>query len=307
MTVSIIIPTYNGSNKICNILHSLEKQTVKPDEIIVVVDGSTDNTMEVLTKTVFNLPQLKIIEQSNKGRAAVRNRGASEAGSEILIFLDDDMIAYPNLVEEHINFHTHHAASVCVGILIPNDTITETDYGRYRVWLNDQWNKQIDTSEDIVLLEYPYICAANFSLHKTQFINIGRFDERLNDAEDYDLAVRFKNEKTSLYINKKSIVINNDSDAILNCTNTIKRQRQYKFYHQKLIEIKPEIHKGGIREVVLPNIFKTFIYKSIFCNQWMIDAVDKERLLFLPEKIRFKIYDAVVTANGVLFPNIVKL
>ena len=284
MTVSIIIPTYNGSNKICNILHSLEKQTVKPDEIIVVVDGSTDNTMEVLTKTVFNLPQLKIIEQSNKGRVAVRNRGASEAGGEILIFLDDDMIAYPNLVEEHINFHTHHAASVCVGILIPNDTITETDYGRYRVWLNDQWNKQIDLTEDIVLLEYPYICAANFSLHKTQFINIGCFDERL-----------------------KSIVINNDSDAILNCTNTIKRQRQYKFYHQKLIEIKPEIHKGGIREVVLPNIFKTFIYKSIFCNQWMIDAVDKERLLFLPEKIRFKIYDAVVTANGVLFPNIVKL
>ncbi len=307
MTASIIIPTYNGANKICNILHSLEKQSVVPDEIIVVVDGSTDNTAMVLSNTIFLLPQLKIIEQENKGRAAVRNRGAQEANSDILIFLDDDMIAHSNLVDEHINFHKTYIEAVAVGVLIPTTTTPDTDYGKYRVWLNDQWNKQLNTQTEIELLSYPYICAANFSITKKLFIDIGGFDERLNDAEDYDLAVRLKKDKTKIYLNKKCVVVNNDTDAILNCSNTIKRQRQYRYYHQKLVELKPEIHKGGVREVVLPNPIKTFIYKTFFCNKWMIEAVNKELLLFLPKTIRYKIYDAVITANGVLFPKIVEL
>ena len=307
MTVSIIIPTYNGANKICNILQSLENQSTAPNEIIVVVDGSTDNTMDVLSNTIFNLPQLKIIEQENRGRAAVRNRGASIATSEVLIFLDDDMIAHSNLIEEHITFHKTYLSSICVGVLIPNKSIANTDYGRYRVWLNDQWNKQLNPEEDIVLLSYPYICAANFSLNKIQFIAIGSFDERLNDAEDYDLAVRFEKEKTKIYLNKKCVVVNNDTDAILNCTNTIKRQRQYRYFHQKLIKLKPEIHKGGIREIILPNKLKIFVYKTFFCTKWMIEAVNNERLLFLPKRIRYKIYDAVITANGVLFPDLVEL
>ncbi|MEZ5037033.1 MAG: glycosyltransferase [Chitinophagales bacterium] len=48
LVISVIIPTYNGAHKIVNALESIEKQSVAPDEVIVVADGSTDNTIDIL-------------------------------------------------------------------------------------------------------------------------------------------------------------------------------------------------------------------------------------------------------------------
>ena len=63
MKISVIIPTYNGAHKIMNVLYSLERQTVKPDEVIVVIDGSTDNTVELLKQQQLNFISFKIIDR----------------------------------------------------------------------------------------------------------------------------------------------------------------------------------------------------------------------------------------------------
>src|SRR4051794_34409703 len=82
-----------------------------PIEIIVVVDGSTDGTAAALTQLDCAFP-IRVIEQDNRGLAAARNRGATVATGEILLFLDDDMICGPDLVQQHARFHGEGADAV---------------------------------------------------------------------------------------------------------------------------------------------------------------------------------------------------
>jgi len=92
MSVSIIIPTFNGASRIGNCLDALLKQRVGQDaEILVVNDGSTDNTADVVAR----YSGVRLITQSNAGPAAARNRGAQEARGMIILFTDDDCVPKP--------------------------------------------------------------------------------------------------------------------------------------------------------------------------------------------------------------------
>jgi cellulose synthase/poly-beta-1,6-N-acetylglucosamine synthase-like glycosyltransferase len=89
MSVSIIIPTFNGASRIENCVDALLKQTVGRDaEILVVNDGSTDNTADVVAR----YSGVRCITQLNSGPAAARNRGTLEARGTIILFTDDDCI-----------------------------------------------------------------------------------------------------------------------------------------------------------------------------------------------------------------------
>src|SRR6202166_4869113 len=92
MSVSIIVPTFNGASRIGNCLDALLKQAVEHDaEILVVNDGSTDNT----TSVVARYSGVRLITQQNAGPAAARNRGAQEAQGTIILFTDDDCVPTP--------------------------------------------------------------------------------------------------------------------------------------------------------------------------------------------------------------------
>lgn len=92
MSVSIIIPTFNGASRICRCLDALIKQAEEHGaEILVVNDGSTDDTAAVVGK----YPAVRLINQANSGPAAARNRGAKEATGSIILFTDDDCIPTP--------------------------------------------------------------------------------------------------------------------------------------------------------------------------------------------------------------------
>ena len=95
-TASIVIPTFNGASRIGNCLDSLVKQTAGRDvEILVVDDGSTDNTANV----VSGYSSVRLITQANAGPASARNRGAQEAQGTILLFTDDDCVPMPDWLE----------------------------------------------------------------------------------------------------------------------------------------------------------------------------------------------------------------
>jgi cellulose synthase/poly-beta-1,6-N-acetylglucosamine synthase-like glycosyltransferase len=97
MSVSIIIPTFNGSSRVANCLDALAQQTVGRDaEILVVDDGSTDNIADVVARH----PGVRLISQANAGPAAARNRGAAEARGDILLFTDDDCVPAANWLEQ---------------------------------------------------------------------------------------------------------------------------------------------------------------------------------------------------------------
>jgi glycosyltransferase involved in cell wall biosynthesis len=95
--ISVIIPTYQHRDTIEACLLSLFAQTFRDFEIIVVNDGSTDNTTEVLEKYK---DQIKIINQENLGAPAARNRGFKESTGEFIIFCDADVDAKPEMLEK---------------------------------------------------------------------------------------------------------------------------------------------------------------------------------------------------------------
>ena len=96
LDVSVIIPAYNAEKTLPNCLDALLNQSTKPNEIIVVDDGSKDET-----KTVAESYSLvKVIAQKNQGPAKARNAGARAAKSEIIIFLDSDCVPEKNWVQE---------------------------------------------------------------------------------------------------------------------------------------------------------------------------------------------------------------
>ena len=86
MKVSIIIPVFNEEKVIGGCLESLEKQTYRDLEIIIINDGSTDHTMEVINKY-----QVRLLKQSHLGAGLARNLGAKYATGETLVFVDADM------------------------------------------------------------------------------------------------------------------------------------------------------------------------------------------------------------------------
>ncbi|MEK6906407.1 MAG: glycosyltransferase family A protein [Nanoarchaeota archaeon] len=85
---SVIIPVYNEEKEIYNCLKSLSEQSYKNFEIIIVDDGSTDNSIEI-TK---NFKGIKTLEQDHKGPGSARNFGAKKSTGEILVFVDSDMV-----------------------------------------------------------------------------------------------------------------------------------------------------------------------------------------------------------------------
>jgi glycosyltransferase involved in cell wall biosynthesis len=87
--ISVIIPAYNHGNVIHEALNSVFAQTFRDYEIIVVNDGSPDNTAEVL-KPLAEAGKIRYFEQSNGGQASARNRGLAEARGELIAYLDDD-------------------------------------------------------------------------------------------------------------------------------------------------------------------------------------------------------------------------
>lgn len=112
---SVVIPAYNVQNYIKQTLESVFNQTFTDFEIIVVNDGSTDRTLEVLKG--INDPRLRIINQDNGGECRARNRGMSEAAGRYLAFLDADDVWIPyHLKFAYEFFESHSTASWYVTI-----------------------------------------------------------------------------------------------------------------------------------------------------------------------------------------------
>src|SRR6516165_9610456 len=104
--VSVVIPTFNRLARLQQVLAALSAQTYPRDrfEVVVVSDGSTDGTDEFLAEAAAPF-ELTVVTQPNQGPAVARNRGVASARGSIVLFIDDDVVATPALVQEHVAGH----------------------------------------------------------------------------------------------------------------------------------------------------------------------------------------------------------
>ena len=103
MKLSVIIPVYNTEKYLKKCLESVIKQTYKNLEIIVINDGSTDNSNKIIEKYVTKYPQkIKYIEQENRGQAYSRNLGIKLSKGELITFVDSDDYIERNMYKKMI-------------------------------------------------------------------------------------------------------------------------------------------------------------------------------------------------------------
>lgn len=105
MSLSVVIKTKDEAPRLRLTLASLAGQTVSPAEVVVVNDGSTDATAAVLAEAANELPLQVVTHSAPRGRSAAANAGAAAARGDVLLFLDGDCLAGPDLIARHTTLH----------------------------------------------------------------------------------------------------------------------------------------------------------------------------------------------------------
>jgi glycosyltransferase involved in cell wall biosynthesis len=189
-TVSVVIPTYNRLSRLRRVLAALDVQTYPTEqfEVVVVSDGSTDGTDEFLADAKGPF-ELAVVTQRNQGPAVARNRGVEAARGAIVLFIDDDVVATPRLIEEHVESHAAQTGdAVVIGPMITPPGFAMRPWV---AWEQDMLYKQYDAMNTGVYgATFRQFYTGNASLPRQRFLDVGGFDARFRRAEDVELAYR---------------------------------------------------------------------------------------------------------------------
>ena len=138
--ISVIIPTYNEEKVLSDCIESLGFQTYTDFEIIIVDDGSTDGTLEILKNLEKSLPSFKSFQENHKGAGAARNLGAGHANGEILVFVDADMTFDKNFLEK---LPEPIRKSLAKGTFSKEEIVSNWDNPWSRCWnINEGWEEK---------------------------------------------------------------------------------------------------------------------------------------------------------------------
>ncbi len=224
-SVSVIIPTYNRAHTLARALDSVLAQTQPANEIIVIDDGSTDGTKQLLAD---HYPQVKCITQSQQGVSASRNRGIKQAQSKWIALLDSDD-----------SWHTNKLEQQWLALKAEPNPLCHTD----EIWIRQSKRvnpkvKHTKSSENLFerSLELCLISPSSALMLRSLFDNVGYFDENLPACEDYDLWLRITAKYQTTFVKQALITKYGGHDdqlsrqfwgmdrfrirALLNCLNT---------------------------------------------------------------------------------------
>jgi glycosyltransferase involved in cell wall biosynthesis len=206
--ISVVIPTFNRAELLGQSLRSFIRQTLhrRSFEIIVVDDGSSDSTREVVESFSTLLP-VRYFYQRNAGIAAAKNHGLFAACGEIVLFFDDDDLATPNLLREHLRSHRRH----------PEDTLAVLHYTRWRPDLPVTPLMEFVTGEGGLLFSYPllrhgqlldftFFWGGRASCKRTLLVRRGIFNPIFQFGdEDVELGFRLAPHGFKVLFNRKAV------------------------------------------------------------------------------------------------------
>lgn len=179
MKVSVIIPTRNREKIVYKCMKYILRQDYSPYEILVIDDGSKDNTEKVL-KEFLSYENFRYIPLSErKGPAFCRNLGVRESNGDLIIFIDSDIFVRSDFISNHVRAHRNHTEEiVAVGPVI---AISEID-------------QELSYKGSILDFSNAYFASGNASILRDTFIKVGGFDEVFNvyGWEDIDFGLKLK-------------------------------------------------------------------------------------------------------------------
>ncbi len=186
VSISIVIPTYNRLPILSKCLLALEQQNFSPEtyEIVVVDDGSTDETIPWLTQEATKLPHVRLYQQDHLGAAAARNFGVAQAQGDKIIFIDSDLVVTPTFLSAHTEAWQQTQQPLGHDRLFTYGSVINTA------------NFEDPTSEPYKITDYSaaYFATGNVMIPKHWLEAAGLFDTEfaLYGWEDLELGVRLK-------------------------------------------------------------------------------------------------------------------
>lgn len=201
MDISVIIPAYNRFEPLQRALSSVYAQRLKPKEIIVIDDGSIDETSRI--KNLF--PDIKYYYQENRGVSSARNLGIKNSTCEWIAFLDSDDEWHAEKLKEHEILHKTN----------PDILMSYTDEKWVRDGVAVKIPKKFHKFHSDVFqksLSYCNIAPSSVLLHKSILEQIGLFDESLEVCEDYEMWLRVALKYEIALIDKKLIIKHGGAD-----------------------------------------------------------------------------------------------
>lgn len=192
MKISAVIPTYNRRETLKGCIDSLLDQDLAKNnyEIVVVVDGSSDGTVEML-RSLKPAVDLVVVEQENKGKSAALNAGMRAATSEIVLIIDDDLLCDRALLSSHLAWHEPNSRRLIFGRLLPGPHPSQRLAEQIIRKGLDDYYARLSSDPQIKWPEDAW-AGPNCSMARSAFFEAGGSDERNfpRRAEDSDLGLR---------------------------------------------------------------------------------------------------------------------
>ena len=238
MDISVIIPTYNRAQWLAKAIDSVLTQSFAPREIIVVDDGSSDETQAILARY-----PVRSHFQQNAGPSAARNAGARLAQGQWLAFLDSDDSWCPEKLEKQVNAHRLH----------PHIQLSYTNELWFRNGQRCLPKKQHRKESGWIYpraLELCLISPSSVMLSRALFENLRGFDEQLWAAEDYDMWLRICAYHEVLFVDDALIIKHGGHADQLSSQRGIDR---YRVMALEKILLDPKL-KSDYRKMTLENL-----------------------------------------------------
>lgn len=224
--ISVVIPMYNSRKTIEDSIRSVLNQTRSDliDEVVVVDDGSTDESGQLVRETFAGESKVKIISKENGGVSTARNAGIKATDSEWIALLDSDDVWLSEKIEKQWSEIEKHHQIKFIGCNRNNENL--------------HWGKKVD--DNLYLLELKHILIKNWPhtstalIRREVFKDVGLFNEKMRYAEDGDMWNRIACKYPLFYISES-----------LEIAGGKKRQ----FGESGLSANLKEMHKGNIRNI----------------------------------------------------------
>ena len=200
--VSIIIPAYNSEGFIMDTLVSVQKQTYTNWECIIVNDGSTDNTEDVVLKFINNQidnDRYVYHKQQNTGLSGARNKGLSLSKGEYIQFVDSDDILFPDKIEIMLNHYSKEGKVneiyFCDFIFTNDEDPYQKNETQYKLYKDISSISPIDFQKIYAEWDYKLIIPPHCFLYPKELIEDIYFDQNLKSKEDWDFYLSILSNK----------------------------------------------------------------------------------------------------------------
>jgi len=181
--ISVIIPVYNGAQFIKEAIESVIRQSIDEIEILVVDDGSTDYTKEIIDAIPY--PSIVYYRQENQGPSSARNLGLRKARHHYVSFLDADDFWPAGKLKAQLEAIRHSPSLEIIGGLIEYVYMPGSEYQR----------KEIDIEKPVFNVQLGALL-----INKNVFEKIGYFNEQMHLSEDQDWLLRAREKKIAIHI-----------------------------------------------------------------------------------------------------------